>query len=96
MSVPAWVAYEAAENFIRDFVELARDENRNVKRELSADMFARLAVRRIGSAGFAVTEASAQALLERLLLCPSHASSPDGKPTIKEISEAEISRMFAL
>lgn len=96
VSVPAWVAYEAAENFIRDFVELARDENRNVKRELSADMFARLAVRRIGSAGFAVTEASAQALLERLLLCPSHASSPDGKPTIKEISEAEISRMFAL
>ena len=96
ISVPAWVAYEAAENFIRDFVELARDENRNVKRELSADMFARLAVRRIGSAGFAVTEASAQALLDRLLRCPSHASSPDGKPTIKEISEAEISRMFAL
>lgn len=96
-AAPAWLDFSEVENFARDFVELAREENQSLKpRALATEHFARIAVRRIGAASFDCTESNAIALLAELLKCPSHVSSPDGKPTIREISAADFARMFSL
>ena len=94
-AVPPWLPYGQAESFIRGFVEEGREDGIKIqKRKLAGDAFAKLAVKRIGSAGFTCTEASAFSLLYELLACEFHSSTPDGRPTLKEISEADISKMF--
>lgn len=96
ISAPAWLDFSDVENFVRDFVEIARDESESLKkRSFSMEHFARLAVRRVGGASFECTADNALALLNELLNCPAHLSSPDGKPTLKEFSAAELLRMFA-
>ncbi len=96
-AIPAWLSYERAEAFIRGFVEEGRDEGTNIrKRKLADDTFAKLAVKRMGAANFTCNETSAFALLNELLSCDFHSTSPDGKPTLKEISESEISKMFGI
>ncbi len=97
VSVPIWLKYEDAENFIRDFVELAREESKSLRKsKLSDENFARALVGRIGAANFQCGEISATELLAQLLSGANHMSSPDGKPTLKEISEAEMARMFSM
>ncbi len=95
VALPSWVKYAEAENFIRDFVEIAREENKTLKKTaMSEENFARTLVGRIGSASFECSQASALELLARLLSCDNHILSPEGQPTIKEISESELARMF--
>lgn len=95
LSVPPWLDFADAENFVRDFVEVAREGGASPRvRSLSAEHFARSAVRRIGAAAFECTAERASALLSDLMKCPSHLTSPDGKPTLRELSAAELSRMF--
>ena len=89
--------YGDIENFVRDFVEIAREENRALRKSaLSDENFARSLVVRYGAADFTCTETTATELLAKLLSGNSGASSPDGKPTLKEISDAEILRMFQM
>ncbi len=95
LSVPPWLDFADAENFVRDFVEVAREGGASPRvRSLSAEHFARSAVRRIGAAAFECTSERAFGLLSDLMKCPSHLTSPDGKPTLRELSAAELSRMF--
>ena len=95
VSIPAWLDVGAAENFVKDFIELARDESEYSRRAcFEVDRFAGIAVRRIGAAGFECTAENAMKLLGELLSCKSHLSSPDGRPTIRELSAADFSRMF--
>ncbi len=95
VSAPAWLKYSDTENFVRDFVEIAREENKTLKRSaMSEENFARALVGRIGAASFSCTETTALELLARLLGGDNHVSSPDGRPTLKEISEAELQRYF--
>ncbi len=95
VSAPAWLKYSDTENFVRDFVEIAREENKTLKRSaMSEENFARALVGRIGAASFLCTETTALELLARLLSGDNHVSSPDGRPTLKEISEAELQRYF--
>lgn len=96
-AAPLWLKYGDIENFVRDFVEIAREENRTLRKSaLSDENFARSLVGRYGAADFACTETTATELLAKLLSGNSGASSPDGKPTLKEISDAEILRMFQM
>ena len=95
-SAPAWIPYGEVENFVRDFVETAREEGASAKKsKLSDEAFASASVRRLGSAYFVCSEISARELLAELLRCANHMSSPDGKPSLREISEAELLRMFS-
>ncbi|MBQ6534851.1 MAG: hypothetical protein IJI37_06735, partial [Opitutales bacterium] len=94
-AIPAWLEYSNAENFVRDFVEVAREESRTLKKAAMSNAdFARALVGRIGAASFECNAQSAGALLARLLSCANHISSPDGRAAVKEISEAELARMF--
>ena len=96
-AAPLWLKYGDIENFVRDFVEIAREENRALRKSaLSDENFARSLVGRYGAADFTCTETTATELLAKLLSGNSGASSPDGKPTLKEISDAEILRMFQM
>lgn len=93
-AIPDWMKIGDAENFVRDFVSLARDEGRGMKKKrVSDELFARMAVSRMG-AGFECNELSATALLSELLECPGHISSPDGIPTLKELPMGDISKLF--
>ncbi len=97
LSAPAWLKYADTENFVRDFVEIAREENKKLKRSaMSDENFARALVGRTGAASFTCTEKTALELLARLLSGANHMSSPDGRPTFKEFSEAEIAKIFSL
>ncbi len=94
---PVWLKYGEIENFVRDFVEIAREENRILRKsKLSDENFANMLVRRYGAANFSCTETSAMELLAQLLSGASGASSPDGRPTMKEISDSELARMFQM
>lgn len=96
-AAPAWLEFGEIENFVRDFVEECRAEDKAVRpRALGAEAFARLASKRLSSAGFVCDESSAKNLLSELVACDFHMTSPDGKPTLREISESEISRMFGI
>ena len=86
IGVPVWLKYSDAENFIRDFVAIARDENKTLKKTaMSDENFAKALVERTGSASFDCNEHSAMELLANLLSSPNHMSSPTGAPTLKEI-----------
>ena len=85
---PDWLPLGDLEGFIRDFIELARDESRVLKKRVLADeTFARIISSKINMTGFVCTQTSAMSLLGDLLKCPGHMSAPDGKPTLKEFSE---------
>ncbi len=94
-SAPAWLEFSKIAEFITDFVHTARDEFKTIKsRKLSVESFAYVASARITSAGFTCNETTAIALLHDLLACEAYATSPDGRATIKEISNADLSKMF--
>ena len=95
LAIPAWLKYANAENFIRDFVEIAREENKTLKKSgMSDESFAKALVERIGSASFDCNEVSATELLARLLSGDNHMTSPTGSLTLKEISDSELARFF--
>ena len=95
LAIPSWLKYSSAENFIRDFVEIAREENKSLKKsKMSDESFAKALVERVGSANFDCTETSAMELLATLLSGDNHNTSPTGSPTLKEISDSELSRFF--
>lgn len=94
-AAPDWIQFERVEQFIRDFVEVVREESKSVRaKKLSDAAFADAAVSKLSTAGFVFDEKNLRALLDSLARCPSYATSPDGKPTIKEISHAALTRLF--
>ena len=96
-AVPSWLEFAQVSNFICDFVHTVRDESKTVKaKKLAVEVFACAASSKATSSGFVCSEDTANALLRELFDCPSYASSPDGKPTIKEISNGDFSKMFNL
>lgn len=95
LAVPSWLDFSRVESFAADFVAAARDGTTRAK-TLSREAFARAVSARETAANFVCTEANACALLGDLLACPSYASSPDGKPAVRELSSADLARMFNL
>ena len=95
LSAPAWLDLSETERFIRDFVELAREEGVSItKGKLSGDLFARVAVGKSAGGGADLSGAEAFEMLGKLLSGTNHATSPDGSPIMREISDSEISKFF--
>ena len=94
-AVPSWLDFSRVESFAADFVAVAREGTSRAK-TLSREAFARAVSARESAANFVCSEANACALLGDLLACPSYASSPDGKPAVRELSSADLARMFNL
>ncbi len=87
-AAPDWLPFGDLEAFVRDFIELARDESRILKKKVLADeTFAKIISLKINMSGFVCTETSAISLLNELLKCPGHMAAPDGKPTLKEVCD---------
>ncbi len=96
-ATPSWLDFGQISTFINDFVHTARDESKFTRtRKMADEIFASTVCSRISSSGFVCDQTSATRLLKELLGCPAYASSPDGKPTIKEISNGDFSKMFSL
>ena len=96
-AAPAWLEFPQIGGFVRDFVETARDDSKMLRRRKMADeFFARAASRGATAQGFSCGETAAVSLLRELLSCESYMTDPDGKPTLREVSTADLSKMFAL
>lgn len=95
-AIPLWLEFGDVENFIKDFVELAREEGFEIGRKnLSEQTFANLAVKMSRGIKIAESEYAANAVLDDLFASKSPMFSPDGKRTCKEITAAEISAFFS-
>ena len=96
-AAPAWLEFPQIGGFVRDFVETARDDSKTLRRRKMADeFFARAASRGATAQGFPCGETAAVSLLRELLSCESYMADPDGKPTLREISTADLAKMFSL
>lgn len=95
-SVPAWLAPEEAEPFVRDVLGLIRT-GRLGGRDLDhvRDEIARAAaVRAAGAAGGVLGPGALLGLIHDLLGCETPHTSPAGRPTFVEISTGELARRF--
>ena len=96
-AVPDWLEFEQVSGFVGDFLESAQADLKTIKkRKLSEETFAKLAVKNVNMAGFICNETNVMSLLRQLLSCNDYATSPDGKPTLREISSADFSKLFNL
>ena len=94
-AIPAWLEFSEAEKFVRDIVENSAENGIRARaRRLGDEIFAALAVSRIGIGGFECSESKALSLLRDLLECPMHMTSPDGRKTLSEFSAAALARLF--
>ncbi|MDP4879985.1 MAG: hypothetical protein NWR36_08875, partial [Opitutales bacterium] len=92
-ALPAWLAEEQAESFIRDLVDMIRQRGDLRKQsEIAWQAIARLAVEGSHQRNDAIADASIQQLANDLLTCETPHTSPFGKPTFSEISWNEWSR----
>lgn len=94
-AAPTWVEFGDIADFVKDFVERAREEGFGIgKRSLSEQNFAKLAVAMSRGARIVESEFFANALLDELFACKSPMFAPDGKRTCKEILASEIKSFF--
>ncbi|MBR4596947.1 MAG: DNA mismatch repair endonuclease MutL [Opitutales bacterium] len=94
-AIPLWLDFSDVESFIKDFVELAREEGFEIGRKnLSEQTFARLAVKMSRGVKIVESEFAANSLLDDLFMSKSPMFSPDGRRTCKEITAAEIRAFF--
>jgi len=94
-AVPAWLAPEQAEGFVRDMVDLLRQRGGARKQsEIIWEAVAKLAVEGSYRRSDTMSEAAVQQLAEALLTCETPHTSPFGKATFSEISWSEWERRF--
>jgi DNA mismatch repair protein MutL len=94
-AIPTWLEFGETENFIKNFVELAKEEGVSLgRRRMSEQAFADIAVRRARRASVGENAHSALSLLDELFACKSPMFSPDGRRTCKEITAAEMRAFF--
>lgn len=93
--VPAWLEPDAAAEFLRDVLALAR-EGRLVGREprLADEALARLAAQKAVRLPETTGEADALALVGQLFACSQPHTSPAGRPTHFELSRGDLARRF--
>ena len=90
-TIPAWLAMEDAENFIRDLIDLLRQRGKSAGAVIW-EAVAQLAVKDSYRSGDALNLAQAEALAGTLLECGNPHTAPDGKPTFTEVSWKEWDR----
>jgi len=94
-AIPPWLEPGEAENFLRQFIELAR-ENGNLLRKpgLAREELARLAVLEIATADDTLSESEVATLPDRLLNCRQPLTCPQGKATFYEVTSQELAKKF--
>ena len=94
-SVPAWMAPEDAEPFLRDLLGALREGRLGGKSlDLAREELARLAATRAVRLPAAAGQAEMEALVAELFATSSPLTSPAGRPTCIELGQAELARRF--
>lgn len=94
-AAPVWVEFGDIADFIKDFVERAKEEGFGIgKKSLNEQNFANLAVKMSRGARIIENEFFANNLLDELFACKSPMFAPDGKRTCKEILASEVRAFF--
>ncbi len=93
-ALPAWLDPDEAEPFLREAVELLREQGKlrdaQAREQALAKLAAKAAVRRDDMA----SEADVTALAAQLAACDNPLTAPDGKPTYIELSTGDLQRRF--
>ena len=90
-AIPDWLELSQAETFVRDFVELARDESTGLKKKaLDSASFAKIAVQKISIPESYLTPHGAICVLKKLLNTHDNITAPDGSPIFREIPFSSI------
>ena len=90
-AIPAWLAMEAAENFLRDLIDLLRQRGKCSEKILWEEI-ARLAIKDSYRSGDALNKIQATELAQALLRSENPHTAPDGKASFTEVSWAEWTR----
>lgn len=93
-AAPAWLALEAAEDYLREAAALLREQGTPRTSQARQAALARLAGRKAVRRDDALTLSGAQAIAAELLACDNPLTCPDGKPTYVEFSEGDLRRRF--
>lgn len=90
-AIPDWLELSQAETFVRDFVELAREESTGLKKKaLDSASFAKIAVQKISIPESYLTPHGAICVLKKLLNTHDNITAPDGSPIFREIPFSSI------
>ena len=92
-AAPTWIEFGDIADFVRDFVERAKEEGLG-KKSLSEQNFAKLAVEMSRGVRIVESEFFANSILDELFACKSPMFAPDGRRTCKEILASEIRSFF--
>ena len=92
-AAPTWIEFGDIADFVRDFVERAKEEGLG-KKSLSEQNFAKLAVEMSRGVRIVESEFFANSILDELFACKSPMFAPDGRRTCKEILASEIKSFF--
>lgn len=94
-ATPLWIDFGDIEKFIKDFIELAKEEGFSIQRKtLSEQTFAKMASDMARGTQIIESEYAANLILDELFACKSPMFTPDGKRTCKEITSSEIRTFF--
>jgi len=93
---PSWLSDTECLNFVRDFIEVAKEESFGVADSNQArEKFAKLAMKNARSLRIAEGERASFDLLSKLLDCKVPTNSPDGLYTIKELDNNFFKKLFS-
>lgn len=92
-AVPVFLAGGSPEQFLHEVVERLVEEAGGSVRQLATDQLAQALARQAGL-GEAASAASARGLLDELFRCELPYCAADGRPTLLEMSLAELERRF--
>ena len=94
-SVPEWLDPASCERFLRDLLSIVRERGLNPEhRDLLHGEIARLAVSMRSREDVSSEGSEMEALAERLFVCSNPLNDPAGRPTLFEISLADLERRF--
>jgi len=93
-AVPAWLAPEAAQDYLQEGAALLREQGAPRALKAREESLARLAGRKAVRRDDALTPSGAQALAAELLCCDNPHTCPEGKPTYVEFSIGDLERRF--
>lgn len=95
ISLPNWMDSTNAQNFVRDILDYAIEGKLNYKKiNLSAEIFAKTAIKSVKNLRIEKGETHALKLLEKLFKCQNSSNAPDGSYIIKEIDENSLKKLF--
>ena len=94
-AVPDWIQPGVAEEWVRDLLGWLREGRLHVRElNVAREELARFAVARPARGAEQASESEVHTLLSQLFDCRSPMTSPQGRPTLVEMSHGELARRF--